>query len=165
MDQKLERSLGVVTDRTPEAYAARQLRLRRYINLQLIASGLSPVPLEDTTPTSVDAEEMLGAFRERLSLLDDPLCPADRRIERFLHDHFVDLAGEAALRLPERTLTLDHHGVARELSLPVDGDTFRNESGLLLSPPQRRAAQSAERSSHDQRHVPRLRRGAADSGG
>ena len=127
MPKELERSLGVLAEKTPEAFAARQQRLRRYINLQLIASGLSPVPLEDTTPTSVDAEEMLGAFRERLSLLDDPLCPADRRIERFLHEHFAELTGEPALRLPERTLTLDRHGVARELSLPVDGNSFRNE--------------------------------------
>ena len=72
MPKELERSLGVLAEKTPEAYAARQQRLRRYINLQLIASGLSPVPLENASPTAADAEEMLGAFRERLMLLDDP---------------------------------------------------------------------------------------------
>jgi hypothetical protein len=127
MPKELERSLGVLADKGPEAFAARQQRLRRYINLQLIASGLSPVALENSSATAADAEEILGAFRERLLLLDDPRCPADRRIERFLHEHFADLPGEPALRLPERTLTLDRHGIARELSLPVDGNSFRNE--------------------------------------
>ncbi len=119
--------MGVLPEPTPEAYHSRQERLRRYINLQLITAGMPPVPLDNASPTSVDAEELLGAFRERLSLLNDPRCPTDRRIESFLHEHFADLPGEAELRLPERTLTLDRHGLARELSLPVDGDSFQNE--------------------------------------
>lgn len=127
MQRELERSLGVLPEPTPEAYHSRQERLRRYINLQLITAGMPPVPLDNASPTSVDAEELLGAFRERLSLLNDPRCPTDRRIESFLHEHFADLPGEAELRLPERTLTLDRHGLARELSLPVDGDSFQNE--------------------------------------
>jgi hypothetical protein len=123
----MERSLGVLPDPTPEAYSNRQQRLRRYINLQLIAGGFQPVPLDNASAAATDAEELLGAFRERLSLLDDPRCPADRRIETFLQEHFSELAGEEEMRLPERMLTLDRHGLARELSLPVDGDSFRNE--------------------------------------
>src|SRR5262245_3667909 len=53
-------------------------------------------------------------------------CPADRRIEGYLATHFADLAGQAPLRLPA-ALVLPRHGVAREVSLPADGDTFRNE--------------------------------------
>ncbi len=53
-------------------------------------------------------------------------CPADRRIEAFLNAHFTDLIGGAPLRLPS-ALTVPRHGIARELSLPADGDTYRNE--------------------------------------
>ncbi len=147
MDRELERALGVLPEPTPKAYGERQQRLRRYINLQLIAGGLPPVALDNATAASADAEQLLGYFRERLRLLDDPRCPADRRIEAFLNEHFADTPiasieaangsrphpsplpeGEGTgLRLPERTLTLDRHGVARELSLPVDGNAFRNE--------------------------------------
>ena len=131
MQKEMERSLGVLPEPTPEAYGSRQQRLRRYINLQLIAGGFHPVPLENATDDSTDAEELLEAFRERLALLDDPRCPADRRIDSFLHEHFSGLAGEPGLRLPERTLTLDRHE-ARDMSLPVDGDSFRNESVPFL---------------------------------
>jgi hypothetical protein len=53
-------------------------------------------------------------------------CPADRRIEAFLNAHFADLVRTNRLRLPA-ALVLPRHGVARELSLPADGDTFANE--------------------------------------
>ncbi|HEX5271718.1 MAG TPA: hypothetical protein VFW33_14570, partial [Gemmataceae bacterium] len=55
----------------------------------------------------------------------DDRCPADRRIEAFLNAHF-GLARVARLRLPD-ALALPRHGVARELSLPADGDTYGNE--------------------------------------
>ncbi len=53
-------------------------------------------------------------------------CPADRRIEAFLNAHFADLTRTTPLRLPE-ALALPRYGIARELSLPADGDTYRNE--------------------------------------
>ena len=56
----------------------------------------------------------------------DDRCPADRRIEGFLNGHFADLTRGARLRLPP-ALALPRHGVARELSLPADGDCYRNE--------------------------------------
>ncbi len=127
MDLDLAQSLGVLRERSPQEFLQRQRRLRRYINLQLIAGGFSPVPLDDATAASADAEELLGNIRERLRLIDDARCPADRRIEAFLQEHFSDLPGEDRLELPEHALTLDRHGVARELSLPIDGNTFRNE--------------------------------------
>jgi hypothetical protein len=56
----------------------------------------------------------------------DDRCQADRRIEAFLNAHFADLTRSAPLRLPA-ALALPRHGIARELSLPVDGDTYSNE--------------------------------------
>jgi hypothetical protein len=53
-------------------------------------------------------------------------CPADRRIEAYLNAHFADLIGAKPLRLPD-ALVLPRHGIARELSLPANSDTCRNE--------------------------------------
>jgi hypothetical protein len=53
-------------------------------------------------------------------------CPADRRIEAFLSAYFADLTRGAPLRLPA-AVALPRHGIARELALPADGDTYRNE--------------------------------------
>jgi hypothetical protein len=126
MDSERIRSLGATDAMSDAERDERQGRLRRYINLQFIVNGLPSIPLDDTA-ASADAEQLLGVYRERLRLVDDPRCPADRRIEAFLHDHFVGTAPAGSLKLPERTFTLDRHGIARELSLPIDGNTFRNE--------------------------------------
>jgi hypothetical protein len=127
MKLEIERFLGMDEPASESERIDRQRRMRRYINLQLLASGLPPVPLDHATAASADAEQLLGAYSERLRLLDDPRCPADRRIEAFLHDHFIDEAHSGTLKLPERTFTLDRHGVARELSLPIDCNTFCND--------------------------------------
>ncbi|HKD35302.1 MAG TPA: hypothetical protein VKB78_00835, partial [Pirellulales bacterium] len=127
MQLKIERSLGMDEPASESERTDRPRRMRRYINLLLIANGLPPVPLDHATAASADAEQLLADYSERLRLLDDPRCPVDRRIEAFLHDHFIDEAHLGILKLPERTFTLDRHGIARELSLPIDGNTFGND--------------------------------------
>jgi hypothetical protein len=62
----------------------------------------------------------------RLAAGEHEPCPADRRIETHLNAHFSDLTRAAPLRLPA-ALALPRYGIARELSLPADGDTYRNE--------------------------------------
>src|SRR5208337_1094384 len=54
-------------------------------------------------------------------------CPVDARIEAFLNEHFADLPLTEPLRVPGRAMVLDRHGLARELSLPADGDEFKSE--------------------------------------
>lgn len=54
------------------------------------------------------------------------LCPVDCRIESFLNDYFADVIADAPLNLPTCTLVLPRHGVARELSLPEDSDSYAN---------------------------------------
>ena len=56
----------------------------------------------------------------------DGRCPADRRIEAFLNDHFADLCRDAPLRLPAPTLNLPRHGIARALSLPEGENSYSN---------------------------------------
>ena len=71
---------------------------------------------------------ILARQRELSRRLADRLCATDQRIQDFLDDYLAD-AGERP-QLPRRTLVLDEPGLARELSLPFDGDSF---SSPLLS--------------------------------
>ena len=127
MQPDLVRSLGFLPHETAATLDARRARLRRYINLQLIASGLAPVTLGDRTEEAADAERLLADCCARLGMIEDFRCPADRRIESFLRSHFADVLEGAEMRLPETTFTSDRYGVARELSLPLDQDRFGNE--------------------------------------
>jgi len=124
----LANELGLTSDgaaRDSEAHSR-----RRQVLLHLLASGL-PVPADG----EADFEELcLGfheSFREKARLLGEHRCPADRRIEAFLQGHFADLKLPAPPRLPGNSLVLDQFGIARELSLPIDGDSFTSQ--LLTS--------------------------------
>ena len=99
------------------------------INLRLAQLGL-PLPkgFEDTEAARL-ARPILARQRELSRRLSDRLCAADGRIQAFLDDYLAD-TGECP-RLPRRTLVLDEPGLARELSLPFDGDSFT--SPLLTS--------------------------------
>jgi hypothetical protein len=123
--------------------------LKRLVNLQLAATGLPIVPVENTDGIGTGmaragelAEGLLANYREKTRLLEDYRCPADRRIEAFLASHFAELDLVEPLRLPARTLVLDRHGVARELSLPAHGDeyvgplvsSYRVRNGILHNP-------------------------------
>jgi hypothetical protein len=68
--------------------------------------------------------DLLGGARSAAA--GDDRCPADRRIEAFLNAHFAALARASRLRLPA-ALALPRHGIAREMSLPADGDKYSNE--------------------------------------
>ncbi len=99
------------------------------INIRLAQLGL-PLPegFEETEAARL-ARPILARQRELSRRLSDRLCAADQRIQAFLDDYLADV-GEVP-QLPRRTLVLDEPGLARELSLPFDGDVF--ESPLLSS--------------------------------
>jgi len=106
---------------------AERKRFIHYIALKLIANGL-PHPLTDETPqVALDAEEFVSKYYQRIKRLDPIRCPADARIEAFLAEHFSDTPQSEPLRLPNRTIILDRHGLARELSLPMNGDRYQND--------------------------------------
>ena len=100
------------------------------INLRLAQLGL-PLPegFDDTEAAKL-ARPILARQRELSRRLADRLCAADGRIQAFLDDYLSDI-GEPAPRMPRRTFVLDEPGLARELSLPFDSDTFT--SPLLSS--------------------------------
>ncbi|MGB7981926.1 MAG: hypothetical protein WCF36_14195 [Candidatus Nanopelagicales bacterium] len=99
------------------------------INLRLAQLGL-PLPdgFEDTESAKL-ARPLLARQRELRRRLADRLCAADGRIQDFLDDYLAE-TGERP-ELPHRTFVLDEAGMARDLSLPYDGDSFT--SPLLTS--------------------------------
>ncbi|MEX1042963.1 MAG: hypothetical protein WDZ51_20175 [Pirellulaceae bacterium] len=101
--------------------------LVRYINLQLIANELPPALHAKEVEFAGLAKGLLANYHEKTRLLRDHPAPVDQRIEDFLAGYFGDLNLPEPLRLPRRSLTLERHGVARELSIPVDRDAFKSE--------------------------------------
>ncbi|MDA0284165.1 MAG: hypothetical protein O3B86_12510, partial [Planctomycetota bacterium] len=119
-------SLGINADGSSIKRDADRERVIRYIILKLIAMGLPHPETPKTAKLSLDAERLLGSYHQRLKRLDEVRSPADERIEAFLNRHFESLHLDEPLRLPDSTVILDRHGLARELSLPIDRASYRN---------------------------------------
>ncbi len=113
-----------------------------YVNLKLTAIG-QPVHGDiENHPFYSLGKSLLASYQEKSRLLADYLPPCDQRIQNFLGRYFSDLAPEELPQLPNLTLVLDRHGLARTLSLPAEGDHFssdiidsyRIEQGVLHNP-------------------------------
>jgi len=102
-------------------------RLQLYINLKLSSSGQPAFMAGSSGEFMAVASDLLKSYRERSRLLSGYLYPPDQRIQDFLDDYLADCAENCVPRLPENTLILDRHGVARELSLPVNENEYKSE--------------------------------------
>ena len=109
----------------PDEPADRLLR-QRYIHLQLMALGFEDTLESDTWPENRLVRDLLANYRQKTRLLRDYCCPADAAIEKFLGDLCQQSGLPADIRLPRTAFTLNAPGLARELSLPLGGDTFEN---------------------------------------
>ena len=106
----------------------------QYINLQLAALG-QPLFYDDSDAKSklsnakflALTEGLINSFREKARLLSDHLSPADTRIQNFIDDYLKDVSINKSTRLPNNTFVLNQKGLAREVSLPPNGDTFKND--------------------------------------
>jgi len=103
----------------------------QFINLQLAALGQ---PLFYDTENKLSSERfisltegLINSFREKSRLLSGHLSPADSRIQDFLNDYLKDVEINKSFRLPNNTFVLNQQGMAREVSLPPDGNKFENE--------------------------------------
>lgn len=139
--QSLNSALGF-HHHTPATYAEARRRMCRYINLILKSLGLpAPTAMMDE-PFHDTVKSMLASYHAKSVLLADHRCPVDQRIESFLNNHFADMNLESPLCLPDRTLILDQHGMAREMSVPVSEDVFKSDlveshrvaNGILNNP-------------------------------
>lgn len=104
--------------------SGRQLTLD-YIRLKFLSDGLRSASRSNSS--MLPAEQLLSAAGLHRRLTGTIKAPVDQRIEQFLDEHFEDVASRGTLRLPNSTLVLDRVGIARELSLPVNGTTYTNE--------------------------------------
>ncbi len=150
----LKRQLGFYTDASLDEIERDRRRLRRYLNLRLLAHGL-PAPMNERDAEFAEISRgLLQNHRQQTRLLRDHRCPADQRIEAFLSRYCDDLNLRQPLRLPGASFTLDRHGMARELALPADADEYRSDvvhsyrvaNGVLHNP--RRDRRTSEGTFH-----------------
>lgn len=117
-------------------------RFIQYINLKLSAIGLPVYHAENDSSFLNLAQDLIANYREKSRLLTEHLPPADERLQDFINTFLSDLPSEFHSKLPTNTLILDHHGIARTLSLPPDRDEFisdiirsyRVKQGVLHNP-------------------------------
>jgi hypothetical protein len=104
-------------------------QLVRYINVKLAALGAPPAQIPgDGEDGFMDVgDDLLAHFREYSRLLEGYLCPVDQRIQAFLDEHLSGEQLNGPVRLPARTLIVDRHGLARELSLPIGENKHKSE--------------------------------------
>ncbi|HAN96779.1 MAG TPA: hypothetical protein DCQ98_04820 [Planctomycetaceae bacterium] len=172
--ERVARTLGIEVGRRldPAETAALRRQQRERIRLLLAAGGF-PAPADpEDDPIRGEAIALLQRMARRRRSATSVRSPVDARIEAYLADTYGDLADPDSFRLPERTLILDHPGVARELSLPFDRDEYRNDlvesyrvlNGVLHNPKHDRrttvgtfhVAEGGLPISDDKRTVPRL---------
>ncbi len=120
-----------------------------YINLQLAAIG-QPV-YQDNAESEIKlanekfmgiTQDMVSSFRERTRLLGQHRSPIDSRIQAFIDDYLKDVKTPDQCQLPTETFVLSRQGLARELSLPPDSNsffgkyisTYRAKQGIINNP-------------------------------
>jgi len=138
INMKPNRDVGIHLDQSDPQYRERVIR---YINLKLASLGLPTYNKVGKEDLEI-AHDLIEGFREKNNLLSEHLCPTDQRIQDFLDDYLKDADIDSAPRLPSNTLVLDRYGLAREMSLPADGDEFitdivnsyRVKQGVLHNP-------------------------------
>lgn len=122
---ELERAAGLKADGSvwlPERSAA-----IRSILLKLAAMGVR-VPADKGDEEVLQlAADLFARYREQTRLLSHHLCPADARIQHYIDKLLAEVAATEPVRLPAETFILNQYGLARELSLPVDADSWHNE--------------------------------------
>lgn len=104
---------------------AEREQLRDYLHMQLAVSGLK-IPEKEHKPT-LWSGSLLSVLREKNRLLSEHRPAVDCRIESFLGSHFEDTDSDVELELPRSSFCLDRHGMARMMSIPIDGDAFTND--------------------------------------
>ena len=117
-------------------------KLIQYINLKLASLGYPYFKDERTAQFLEIAAPLLNNYREKSRLLSTHLSPIGERIQTFINEYLSDVPGPKNVSLPQHTLTLDYHGMARMMSLPPNADiyetdivsSYRTAQGILHNP-------------------------------
>jgi len=114
-------------NKTPESPEEERQKLQLYINLKLASSGQPTCVPDDVARFFGISQDLLKSYREKNRLLSEYHCWVDQRLQDFLARYFEDLQLDNIPTLPTQTFILDRHGVARELSIPMDKDEFHSD--------------------------------------
>jgi len=101
----------------------------QYINFKLASLGL-PIYRSDanneTNTYFIDlVDDIIKDYKEKKRMVNVNEVGIFKRINHFFDNYFNDSANPP--RAVDGSLTLDHYGLAREMSLPPDANTFSNE--------------------------------------
>ena len=113
----------------------------RYIDLKLAALGFASDHYGDSDLFEI-ARPLLRNYHQKDMMLGNLQCPSDRRIQAYLDSTLKDVCPGGAPQIPANTFLLDRPGLARVMSLPLNGDTFaspylqsyRLPQGILHNP-------------------------------
>ncbi len=121
----------------------------QYINLQLAALGQPLFIDERDTKSKLSnakflelTEGLIKSFKEKSRLLSNHLSPVDTRIQDYIDEYLADIDIGKQIHFPNNTFVLNQEGLAREVSLPPNGNTFKNnlvssyrlKQGILNNP-------------------------------
>lgn len=128
--------------RSSEEFEDNNERLAALARLKLWFRGSDDDQIQEFSESvNSVAQPLLANLQEKNRLLSDYLCPADQRIQDFLDNYLSDLSSPVP-RLPTDVLQLEHHGIARSLSLPLNKSkhttnilsSFRTVQGVIHNP-------------------------------
>ncbi len=111
----------------PEDPEAEREKVQLYINLKLASSGQPTCIPKGSARLFGITRDLLRSYREKNRLLSNYQCRVDKRIQNFLNRYLGDPDQVQVPVLPTQTFVLDHHGVARELSLPMGKNEFHSD--------------------------------------
>ena len=105
-----------------------QQELSDYIKLKLMVSG-GELAQDDFVDRLTIPHEVVAHLKERVRLSFGEHSPSDKRAQSFLDHYLAELSLDAPITLPGlgESFVLDRPGMARELSLPENGDLFESD--------------------------------------
>lgn len=114
----------------------------QFVNLQLAAMGQPIYGSSEEYPLLKLGRGLAAHFQAKDRLRDALHPPVDQRIENWMNQYLAESLEGDKLELPGNTFVLSHHGLARTVSLPADGDEFysdiissyRTAQGVLHNP-------------------------------
>ncbi|MDQ6969103.1 MAG: hypothetical protein Q9M16_01150 [Mariprofundus sp.] len=118
-------------------------RWHQLINLKLAALGQPTCHLDNGDYSYLTiADSLLKRYARQRRQLSAYRCPADQRIQNFLNDYLSEHGVDQRIELPGTNLIVDKPGMAREMSLPLNGthyhselvDSYRLLQGVLHNP-------------------------------
>ncbi len=113
---------------TTENRADERQELIDYIKLKLMVSG-GEMGRDDFVSRLTIPHEVVAHLKERIRLSYGEPSPLDARVQAFLDRYLAELSPTPPIKLPGlgQSFILDRPGMARELSLPENGDHFESD--------------------------------------